>query len=370
MESGKTDGPNHRASPPSAQTGSKLALLAALLVGLALGIGVVLLWQKGSREGAPSRASQGLAPGPGYDSSRLTSWQVFIKPEYVVPHMPHEKEPGKRKVLVDFRGLSPMPEGVLTAWAFHVPSGGDVGMTCIIDAQGRHFMTSPRVVPGSPYDTVQFVSDKPGFHVGFSYPAPEADAEEQVFEYPILPMVPVERLTVVVQQPPLARDFNVEQEGVPSLEYRTERQGEFTYHEYSLENVEPGRRMVFRVRYRLPEQARAATFDLTAKELPAFAYNSAESLQAYRIARRIPEVLESIPCYCGCEGAAKHKNLRDCFIDASKGQYESHASGCDLCAKIAIDVDRLIKDHSLKETRALIEKRYGQYGKGTPTPPI
>ena len=36
---------------------------------------------------------------------------------------------------------------------------------------------------------------------------------------------------------------------------------------------------------------------------------------AYQIARAIPEVLESIPCYCSCYQSAGHRNNLDCFVD-------------------------------------------------------
>ena len=36
--------------------------------------------------------------------------------------------------------------------------------------------------------------------------------------------------------------------------------------------------------------------------------------QAYQIARKIPEVLAQMPCFCECE-AYGHENLLDCFID-------------------------------------------------------
>lgn len=37
--------------------------------------------------------------------------------------------------------------------------------------------------------------------------------------------------------------------------------------------------------------------------------------QAYRIARDIPWVLDSIVCYCSCERSAGHKSLLSCFVD-------------------------------------------------------
>ena len=36
---------------------------------------------------------------------------------------------------------------------------------------------------------------------------------------------------------------------------------------------------------------------------------------AYQIARAIPEVLEFLPCYCGCYQSAGHRNNLDCYVD-------------------------------------------------------
>lgn len=370
MLPGKENHPSIPETKTARARRSRLAVAAALLAGLALGAGGVVLWQKVSSGPAPTTPVRAEAPGPAAVSPKLDALYVSIKPEYILPDMPHMKEPGARKVLVDYQGLSSLPEGTPASLAFHVPSGADVGMTCAIDAEGRHYMASPQTAKGDPYDTVQFVSKQKGFHMGLSYPAPDQGSGERVFEYPIVALQPVDEMAVIVQQPPLAEDFHIEQENVPSLEYSTERQEEFTYHRYRLAAVEAGRTMLFRVRYSLPEGAGPGPVGLSSKELPAYAYNSAVSLRSYRIARRIPDVLHVMPCYCGCDGAAKHKNLRDCFIDAAEGEYDSHASGCDLCSEIAIDVDRLVQDNSLKETRALIEKKYGEYGRSTPTPPI
>lgn len=37
--------------------------------------------------------------------------------------------------------------------------------------------------------------------------------------------------------------------------------------------------------------------------------------QAYRIAKAVPELLEQIPCYCGCFNLARHQNNLDCYVD-------------------------------------------------------
>lgn len=79
----------------------------------------------------------------------------------------------------------------------------------------------------------------------------------------------------------------------------------------------------------------------TAGKLPDYAVTNAMTLKAYKYATEHPEVLEQIPCYCGCgehgsiaSGGKPHKSVRDCFI-SDNGSYDDHASYCDVCVGIA-----------------------------------
>ncbi len=78
-----------------------------------------------------------------------------------------------------------------------------------------------------------------------------------------------------------------------------------------------------------------------AGKLPDFAVTNAMTLKAYKYATEHPEVLEQIPCYCGCgdhgsitSGGKPHMSVRDCFI-SNDGVYDDHASFCDVCVGIA-----------------------------------
>jgi hypothetical protein len=80
----------------------------------------------------------------------------------------------------------------------------------------------------------------------------------------------------------------------------------------------------------------------TAGKLPDYAITNAMTLKEYKFATEHPEVLEQIPCYCGCgEHGSKvsegkpHKSVRDCFI-SDNGNYDDHASFCDVCVGIAM----------------------------------
>lgn len=37
--------------------------------------------------------------------------------------------------------------------------------------------------------------------------------------------------------------------------------------------------------------------------------------EVYRIAREVPELLEQMPCYCGCYVSDRHRNNLDCYTD-------------------------------------------------------
>src|SRR3990172_12739596 len=107
--------------------------------------------------------------------------------------------------------------------------------------------------------------------------------------------------------------------------------------------------------------------------LPSFAYNSRESLEGYRFAAANQELLSQLPCYCGCvnlSGGQSHKSLKNCYIKED-GTFDDHASSCDLCNKIALDVKAWQKSGlSVKEIRAQVDQKYEEYGKPTDTPPV
>ncbi len=110
-------------------------------------------------------------------------------------------------------------------------------------------------------------------------------------------------------------------------------------------------------------------------KLPSFAYKDAMTLKGYTYATQHPDILEQIPCYCGCGGHGSaasdgkpHRFLRDCYIN-DNWQYDDHASNCDTCLAIASKVqDYLAAGKTLKEARALIDQEYqGKYPDSMPT---
>lgn len=66
------------------------------------------------------------------------------------------------------------------------------------------------------------------------------------------------------------------------------------------------------------------------------AYFGGTVAEAYRIAKEIPEVLDSLYCYCDCKKHFGHKSLLTCYVD-------THAAYCDVCleeALLAYDMHR------------------------------
>lgn len=88
--------------------------------------------------------------------------------------------------------------------------------------------------------------------------------------------------------------------------------------------------------------------------------------EAYQFAAANPEVLEHIPCYCGC-GAMGHTSNYSCYFSgATSGQgldFDPHALGCSICVDITQDSMRLLQqDKNLDEIRAYIDETYASFG--------
>ena len=95
----------------------------------------------------------------------------------------------------------------------------------------------------------------------------------------------------------------------------------------------------------------------------------------YEFAARHPEVLQYVPCYCGCEGLG-HKGNHECFVkqraaDGRVLQWEPHGSGCTICVDVARDAMLMFNSGaSAAAIRTAIDAKYGtRFPSQTPTPP-
>jgi Protein of unknown function with PCYCGC motif len=111
--------------------------------------------------------------------------------------------------------------------------------------------------------------------------------------------------------------------------------------------------------------------------LPSFLSEKPENMQIiYKAAAMHKELLEKMPCYCGCGEEAGHKNNYDCFINENKSDgslvWDDHGTKCGVCLEIAAkSVLDYSKGKSIKEIREKIDSTYEKgYAKPTPTPEI
>jgi hypothetical protein len=96
--------------------------------------------------------------------------------------------------------------------------------------------------------------------------------------------------------------------------------------------------------------------------------------EVYEFAARHPEVLQYVPCYCGCEGVG-HQANHDCFVKsrAANGaitQWDEHGMGCTICLGVGRKAMTMFRSGmSVPAIRAAIDKEYGShYPTQTPTP--
>ncbi len=88
--------------------------------------------------------------------------------------------------------------------------------------------------------------------------------------------------------------------------------------------------------------------------------------QGYRFAVANPDVLQQIPCYCGC-GAMGHTSNYACYVKGKNAdgstQFDTHALGCTLCVDITQDTMRLLREgKSVRDIRVYVDNKYSQYG--------
>lgn len=106
--------------------------------------------------------------------------------------------------------------------------------------------------------------------------------------------------------------------------------------------------------------------------LPQFLDNHAEEMQIiYRAVAEHQELLEHIPCYCGCGESVNHSHNYHCFIYENKNDgsvvWDDHATRCQICLDIAAESIIEYNDgKTIDEVRMFIEEKYE--GQGFPEP--
>lgn len=84
-------------------------------------------------------------------------------------------------------------------------------------------------------------------------------------------------------------------------------------------------------------------------------FNDPKARAAYQVAKDIPDVLEQLPCFCGCMSSFGHKNNLFCFKD-------QHGAGCEICEDIALDAKKM-HDQGMPITQIQenIKAKYARY---------
>jgi hypothetical protein len=111
--------------------------------------------------------------------------------------------------------------------------------------------------------------------------------------------------------------------------------------------------------------------------LPSFLNKHEEEMAIlYQQAAKHQELLENIPCYCGCGDSAGHMNNYDCFVYENKADgsvtWDDHATKCGVCLEIAAEaIYEYQNGKSIKEIRQMIDEKYKEgYAEPTPTPEL
>ena len=101
---------------------------------------------------------------------------------------------------------------------------------------------------------------------------------------------------------------------------------------------------------------------------------SAEVIRdAYIFAAQRPDILEFVPCFCGCETAGHARNA-DCFVgsrnaDGTVREWDTHGLGCIICVDVAREAMQLhASGAALTDIRDIVEEKYAPYPNHTPTP--
>lgn len=110
-------------------------------------------------------------------------------------------------------------------------------------------------------------------------------------------------------------------------------------------------------------------------ELPTFLNEYSENIQIiYQAAGKSTELLQWIPCYCGCGDHAGHRSSLNCFVKQVNQNgsvvWDDHGTRCNVCLEIAAEAIKMKQDgKTVKEIRQYIDEKYKEgYANPTDTP--
>ncbi|MEO4053739.1 PCYCGC motif-containing (lipo)protein [Solibacillus sp. CAU 1738] len=106
--------------------------------------------------------------------------------------------------------------------------------------------------------------------------------------------------------------------------------------------------------------------------LPSFLDNQPENIRlTYQVAGHATDILEWMPCYCGCGESVGHGSNLNCFIKEMNEDgsvvWDDHGTRCVVCLEIALQSAKMFKDGmELKDIRNAIDEMYKE-GYAEPT---
>lgn len=105
---------------------------------------------------------------------------------------------------------------------------------------------------------------------------------------------------------------------------------------------------------RVPAYQEASEVNNLGPTLPAAQFLG-KTREAYEVAKKIPQTLAQLPCYCECDRGFGHKSLHTCFMD-------DHASHCAICVDEALLAYKLQKENKLtpEQVRQEIIEQYSR----------
>ncbi|WP_018924202.1 PCYCGC motif-containing (lipo)protein [Salsuginibacillus kocurii] len=112
-----------------------------------------------------------------------------------------------------------------------------------------------------------------------------------------------------------------------------------------------------------------------AAEMPAFLDETHEDIaELYEEVVKHQDLLEHIPCYCGCYESANHRDVYECFVHQFNEDgtvvWDTHGMSCGVCLEIARDAIQMKQAGlSAEDIRTAIDAHYADgYPEATPTP--
>ena len=106
--------------------------------------------------------------------------------------------------------------------------------------------------------------------------------------------------------------------------------------------------------------------------LPSFLADKPKEMQmVYEAAGKAADLLDYIPCYCGCGESAGHLSSKNCFVNGIREDgtvvWDDHGTRCLVCMEIAVQSIKMQQEgKSLPEIRETIDNTY-QEGYAAPT---